>query len=400
MWLTVPTSCRCAPESAGSTSACDSLCQALARSATWSGKSIAPRSWRRVLSRVSWIKRLSGLTCEHSTLARGVESWMASLAAIRASRSASPGSSWARRIRDIYGPTSVASLRSACPNSVSSRTWQHTSLWDSQPSDESSKRWAIALRRDCLRRRKSARRTRESDCSFWQTAVTPDTAKSRRQVGADHREPLLPMQAEQSSTARASESKEAATSDAAKDRGFIALCEQAAMWPTIRAEDAESAGNHPNATDSLNAVAKQWPTAGANDHKDSLRIGQRRGQLDEAAESLWQTPQTMGGGSTSRSGERIDEPLIAEQARRISESSRPDPANAADGEKSSSNAPTSRPRLNPRFVEWLMNLPDGWTDFARSEMESCRYVPRMRSVLSRLVWSEERSRGVEVIETC
>jgi DNA (cytosine-5)-methyltransferase 1 len=33
-----------------------------------------------------------------------------------------------------------------------------------------------------------------------------------------------------------------------------------------------------------------------------------------------------------------------------------------DGPQSSENAPTSRRRLNPRFVEWLMGFPIGWTE--------------------------------------
>ena len=33
-----------------------------------------------------------------------------------------------------------------------------------------------------------------------------------------------------------------------------------------------------------------------------------------------------------------------------------------DGPQSSESAPTSRRRLNPRFVEWLMGFPIGWTE--------------------------------------
>ena len=34
-----------------------------------------------------------------------------------------------------------------------------------------------------------------------------------------------------------------------------------------------------------------------------------------------------------------------------------------------------RRRLNPRFVEWLMGLPPGWTDFAPLETESSHSRP-------------------------
>lgn len=36
-----------------------------------------------------------------------------------------------------------------------------------------------------------------------------------------------------------------------------------------------------------------------------------------------------------------------------------------DGRPSSANAPTSPRRLNPKFVEWLQGLPEGWTSADR-----------------------------------
>lgn len=42
----------------------------------------------------------------------------------------------------------------------------------------------------------------------------------------------------------------------------------------------------------LENVATLWPTAGANDWKGTAKPGQRRGQLDEAAEQKWPTPKS------------------------------------------------------------------------------------------------------------
>ena len=227
-------------------------------------------------------------------------------------------------------------------------------------------------------------------------------------------------------------------------------------WPTIRAEDAESCGQHPGATDALNKTAEKWgtphgmagidhtgkqgsggefaksverwgtllaqhangtpeeflrrkrdsvargnsmgislsdlnmqvqtwPTPGANDHKGSAQEGQRRGQLDEAVEQKWCTPNTMGGGQTSRGPGRNDEPLIDGQAQAVTALSRPDPATSSHGAASSPNAPTSRPRLNPAFVEWLMGMPHGWTDFAPVGTEWSDWQRGMRSCLFSLV---------------
>ena len=58
-----------------------------------------------------------------------------------------------------------------------------------------------------------------------------------------------------------------------------------------------------------------WPSPGANDWKGSSVVGQRQGQLDEAVERKWATPQRPSG---------------------------------------------HRQRLNPRWVEALMGFPVGW----------------------------------------
>lgn len=39
----------------------------------------------------------------------------------------------------------------------------------------------------------------------------------------------------------------------------------------------------------------------------------------------------------------------------------PDQPTEAHGEKSCEIGPTSPRRLNPKFVEWLQGLPEGWT---------------------------------------
>jgi hypothetical protein len=80
--------------------------------------------------------------------------------------------------------------------------------------------------------------------------------------------------------------------------------------------------------------AAAWPTPGANDWKGSSKIGQRRFQLDEAAEQKY--------------------PL-----------SPPDQKSETSGESSiHSSTPRSMAktkRLSPLFVEWMMGLPLWWT---------------------------------------
>lgn len=364
MWLIAPpsTSSPSAPASEVSTWELSlPLAQRLASCATLSGKHSPPRSWQRAWKSKPWLRRLSGVTCEPSTAARGVDAWISSLAATRASRSAPPAVVVARVIRDTFGQTSLASLRKLNPASCSLRTSLATSLWDSPTSDASLRDWGIELRRDCLRRRKLARRIGGSDCS-------------------------------------------------------------SSAWPTARSEDAESSGRRVSrgVADTLTAVTAMWPTAGANDHKGSAEKGQRRGQLDEATEH-WTTPQAhdthprgLGNRSNPKAGNAclawdaqewskpraseakgvayqrdrgtkgLERPSLTGEAQTFP-SSLPGPAASTSGVASSIADPSSRPRLNPAFVEWLMGWPEGWTDFAPAETAWSLWSLRMRSCLCGLV---------------
>jgi len=327
MWIVTPSTCYpCAPASVGSTSDLSSQqAERLASSVTLSGKLSPPRSWRRAWKTKPWLARLCGATCEPSTAARGVELWIASLAATRANRSHSPVAVAERTILATFGPKSLESLRKSSPASCSSRTSEGTYRSASTMFPVTFTEWATALRQDCLQRRKSGRRIGGNGCS-------------------------------------------------------------SSAWPTVRVEDAESCGQHPGATDALNKTAEMWPTPGANDHKGSAKDGQRRGQLDEATEQHWQTPATDS--FRSRGGDRKDEMGLDQQAR-VFPSFRPDQEHAPSGSESCGTSRTSRPqlraRLNPRFVEWLMGWPLGWTDFAPVGTASSVWWPRMRSCLFGLV---------------
>ena len=54
----------------------------------------------------------------------------------------------------------------------------------------------------------------------------------------------------------------------------------------------------------------------------------------------------------------------------------PAPPTSTHGGKSPN---TSTRRLNPDFVDWLMGLPPGWTDYA--PVETASYLSRVRSLL-------------------
>ena len=374
MWLYLPSTCfPSAPESAGSTSELAwPQAEQLARSATLSEKHALPARWRRAWRTEASIRLLSGATCEPSPADAGAASWMASLAATRASRSVTPGSALANAIRATCGPSALASLRNRAPASVSLRTSPDICGSGLTLFGLTFDAWAIELRRDCLQRRKWARRNRASACSSsqWQTIAVPNGGRlgTRNEAGREGKERHLEN--------------------------------QAAMWPTARtptggAESAErkkQLGRKESGAGDLQAAAENWQTPkvaiGAYT-RDNGQPGAERPSLIGQAEH-WQSPGAMGGGSTSRGGDRIGETLIAGQAESLSTHLAPEPSSS--GEPSSPSDPTSRRRLNPLFVEWLMGLPSGHTDLTGCEPAATAFTlwwPRMRSALSGLVCVSE-----------
>lgn len=238
------------------------------------------------------------------------------------------------KIRDTFGPGLLTRLRSIGRIYAFSRTCRDISLWGSERSEKTWSRWVTRLRRACLRRRKSALRTSANgfSSSQWPTAKASTG-------GAD------PLESE-------------------GHQGGVPLVAQAVShWPTPRASMTE------NGSDSGSAQRRE--------------TGPNPGLKDAAA--LWCTPGAMGGGSVSRSGDRIDEPLLAGQAVRHS---LPAPETPTPGDSSSTAGPTSHPqpkrRLNPLFVEWMMGWPGQWsiasTACGPAEMES--FLSQQRAHLS------------------
>jgi len=175
VWFLTPSiSSRCAPEAAGSNSESNSSCHALERSVWWRSKPSLARYWRRRMKTWAWVLRLAGRMCAPSTAAPGVDAWIASLRDTRASRSAWRVEDVARMIRGTFGPTFAESLERSARRSCSSRTSQATFGSDCERSDATWNEWVTWLRRDCLRRRKSARRTNGNGCSSWPTPSTTD----------------------------------------------------------------------------------------------------------------------------------------------------------------------------------------------------------------------------------
>ena len=394
MWIVLPsTSSHSAPESAGSTSELSlQQAEALASSVTLSGKLSRPASWRVAWNRKPWLRHLSGATCEPSTAARGVELWIASLADTRANRSASPVAALGRTILATFGRRSLESLLRLNPHCVSLKTSAGTYHSGSTLFGTSFKEWATELRRDYSARRKSARRTGGSGCSSWPTTTVGDSKSACNQTA----------------------NRSAGSSD---HNAGTTLVDAIKMWPTIRVEDAESCGQHPGATDALNKTAEHWTTPQCHD-TNPRGAGNRENPNGGGAclawdAATWATPRTSdtnGAGAhgtggvdlrtqsrawmTPKAGEasghaRTTTGRPLEMSTHLSTQaflcSLPDPDSDPSGSKSCEPDQTSRPRLNPAFVEWMMGWPHGWTDFGPVGTELSPWRRRMRLCLCGLV---------------
>lgn len=144
------------------------------------------------------------------------------------------------------------------------------------------------------------------------------------------------------------------------------FAKQATQWAT---PDAPNAGGPRSRQGSIGhghqvTVAEQaerWQTPATDSFRS--RGGDRKNEmgLDQQAR-FFPTPATRDfrmpnkGSYQERSGT-----TKGEQLQNFVAHSHPAPA-IPDGPTSSSKDPTSRLRLNPRFVEWLMGFPPGWTE--------------------------------------
>lgn len=177
--------------------------------------------------------------------------------ATRASRFPAPVDVAVETIRATFGLGSLTRLSAIGRPSASARMSQATLFSDSPKSEEISKREATAFRRAYSRRLKLALRTSGSGCSFlpWQTAKAASGGYEKQKDGS-----LTET-----------------------------LCGEAQTWSKERIQAAEQGA---------------WALA-----TGEISLPERPDQRQQ-----WCTPGAMGGGSVSRGGERIGEPLLAGQA--------------------------------------------------------------------------------------
>jgi len=149
------------------------------------------------------------------------------------------------------------------------------------------------------------------------------------------------------------------------------LQETARTWPTPACRDDKGANaSDTHSTDQLPNVAVRWPTPSAMDSIGSRNATSTRPKgsahhdgttLTDAALTFPCSPQDPASG-----------PMAEAVGCSLSIETLP------DGSRCLRKGPTSRRRLNPAFVEWLMGWPIGWCDYAALETES--WFSKVRSL--------------------
>ena len=311
MWLYIPTS-RSVQASAALILPSETHCQALAASCTLSGTSRQPQSWLRAWKTKPWMPRLFGAISALSTPDAGVDAWLASSAAYPVNPGPPPANGQGETTNGTSGPTRSASSGTYSPPGSSSKTWaEQFGNSEKELSGPTLKALATGLRRASSRRRKSAHPTdgNGSSSSQWPTAQAHDATG----------------QPGRGSTERGGHQGD--------------LPRIAENWPTPdTAPEAPNANSHKWASRNepdfsppgLGNAVKAWATPRTSDEALQTSNMERKGQLREQA-TRWNGRQA--------------------------------PRTPMPGLESSPSAQTSHPlRLNPKFVLWLMGLPETHLD--------------------------------------
>lgn len=370
---------------------------------TWRGKRRQPRLWSRLWKRGGWIRRLSGLTCEHSTLSLGVDRFISSLAATPAKTIALPEKARGQADNGSLLPKSAALPRSAGLILSSAKTSRGTRMDKSRPLSRHWSDWATALRQEYSVRPPLATPCDASDCSSWPSATVAQRRVNKSASMNAAERPTLDLVAEMRMApavpngGRCTEHAEQVGQTLYHNgkKVQLGLESQAKNWSSPKASDPEKAG--PNMRGSKGDVplpgqAANWHAPRANDaeKRGEVAADPRNGLVGQSEH--WAAPAAQNyKGSSEGSMIRLDgksrEDNLAYQTEQFFRPplspARPITGGAMSSTDSpNSNQPSVKRKLNPIFVEALMRWPTGLSGFERQETAWTRWWQLMPSYLS------------------
>ena len=353
---------------------------------------MSPQSLQRAWKTKPWMRLLSGLTLKPSMQSRGVDAWISSLRDIRASHFPSPEQNAQKKTRATSGHTYGKSCAQSSQESAFSKTSPTIYDWGSNKSTMTYDQWITALRRVCLQRKKSVRRTSVNGFLSWRTVKATEAMggclsyqKFKERLDAGMPLSLRDQVKHMWPTVRVSSSNGASQNEINQGNPKRRLENSAVMWPTVTATDSSvnkarppekmirKDGRNVLRTPSLAETvmqSKDFPYT-----KQDLQA-QKSGKNYKTAKVNWPTPLSRDWKDTPNMKPRkTGQIYLSETAYNCG---RQVPAIPNHGDP-------SQMRLNPLFTEWLMGWPIGWTEFAPVETAWCHWLRHMRLELSLLL---------------
>lgn len=300
MWLYVP-NCKgsvSVPGSEESASDCTLPVEGSETSVTLRGRCPQRRSLLSAWKKASYLRVLSGLTCEPSIADAGVDSWILSTAEFHASPGVWLAKEEESATSDTSGPTSSASSR---------KRKRRTSLSKTSPDSESESPLAILIDGMWMTPQKNL-------FQGWEEySQTLPKQGGMRSGSLYQRKTSVPLNAASESSCWGGDAGLWPTPDANVFQDGHKLNSE--EWDARRQRLKMSAGNGNGCGTPLAMAAQLWQTpAGiANTDSTGKRAGPSGNELGNQA-ILWQTPQLPNGGGRTRGGERGNELLLEGQA--------------------------------------------------------------------------------------
>lgn len=348
MWIIPKTLSAFAPDMVELKWELSELASLLEQSAMWRSKPSLKRTWLQRLNKVKWMQHLSGRILRPSMDARFVEKYTESLAVIPASHFQTPDSEKEPKTQDTFSRIYANTFKQLDLFGASLKMSADTSIWDSTKFTKAFEIWVIKLRQDCLQRQRSARHIRENDCSSWRSPAVSEPGVSvdrlEGEIGARFYDKVTGRLAQVGLQQQVNwQTPKVATGDYSypngdKNKPFLNLAGQVKVnWPTPRVfmyKDAQEDRGKSNLGEVVHNP-DNWPSPTV---AEAQKIGNNAnyGQI-----ALSNHPAIRGVVSRDKKAKGDGQP---------------------DQDKSNTTG-KNRGQLNPAWVEQLMGLPAGWTNF-------------------------------------
>ena len=359
--------------------------QVAEQSLMWRSKPSQSRTWSQRWRRETWMRHLSGRTLRHSQQNRFAAWWTSSLAATRANRSQQQASDSEQKTQGTSGRFYAEQYELFSPEESSSKTSKDTSRWDSPQSSATWKKMVTEQRGEYSARLKSEQATRERESSSSGNWPTPGASQAH--INGQGRSTVEEVSRQKTFHLKHRTNKSGEVVVREKGRTHQATLASAVVgaqnWTTPNARDWKDTpgqklirndGKHRldqlprqvhNSTGGKNPA--QWPTPKANNPSSTRKPGTGGRELSQEAKN-WATPeaqnqtgyQTKNGQVFPRLGSQVESwptPITGDSHL----SSSPNAAQKRIQESKKTLSRMNSGKLNPSWVEQLMDVPVLWT---------------------------------------